>query len=79
MSTFRSEAEELRRAREMAGLRDDAERAEVLAYIARMHAETEAAIAASRPSIQPALRAAMLEDEADYEMVGSRQSYEWGE
>jgi hypothetical protein len=64
--SFRAAAEQLRTARRIANLRDDAEQAEVLAFIARMRAETEAFIAASRPSIQPRLRELQAEFEADY-------------
>lgn len=62
--SFRSEAEQLITARRIANLRDDAEKAEVIAWIARMRAETEALIAASRPSIRTRLQA---ECQADYD------------
>lgn len=62
--SFRSHAEQLRRAREILNMREDVEEAEVLAFIARMNAETAASIASSRPSIQPALQ---RELQADYD------------
>ena len=43
-----------------------------------MRAETESLIEGSRPSIRSSLRAS-LDEQADYDMVGTRQSYEWGE
>ena len=35
-------------------------------------------IATSRPSIRPMLRKTLDECQADYDFVGSHQSYEWG-
>ena len=77
--SFRSEAEQLVSARRILNLREDAERLQVEAHIASMRASGEAMIAASRPSIEPGMRAALDECETDYEMVGSFRSYEWGE
>jgi len=78
--TFRSEADQLRTARRILNLRDDAERLEIEAAIARLRAETAEAIAASRPSIQSSLQKAMdAEYEADNAMVGSRPAHAWGE
>ena len=57
--SFRSYHEQLRRAREILNLRDDAEAAQVLAATLALRADTEAGIAASRPSIQQSLREAM--------------------
>lgn len=64
--TFRSEAEQLRRAREILNLQADAERAQIIATIASLRADGERIIAASRPSIQPMLRDALDECERDY-------------
>ncbi len=64
--TFRTEAEQLAGARRVLNLREDADRAEIEAHIARMRADTEAAIMASRPSIQQALRE-NLEVQEDYD------------
>ena len=64
--SFRGEHEQLKRARAILNLQADAERAEITAYIARMRAETEAAIAASRPRIQSMLRES-LETQRDYD------------
>ena len=64
----RSEYEQLRRAREILNLQDDAERATIEASIALMRAEGERVIAASRPSIQPMLQAALDDCQADYDL-----------
>lgn len=65
--SFRHAHEQLRQARLMLNLQEDAERAEVEAAIARMRAEGERIIAESRPSIQPMLRKALDECQADYD------------
>jgi hypothetical protein len=74
--TFRSEADQLITARKIANLRDDAEAAEVIAFIARMKAETEALIEASRKRLKPRLRELAAEnDDAQYDID---QELEWG-
>ncbi len=65
--SFRAAAEQLQRAREILNLRDDAERLQVEAHIASMRASGEAMIAVSRPSIEPGMRAALDECQADYD------------
>lgn len=65
--TFRSEREQLRRAREILNLQADAERAQVIAAVASLRAEGERIIAQSRPSIQPMLRDALDECQRDYD------------
>jgi hypothetical protein len=74
--TFRSEAEQLITARRIANLRDDAEAAEVIAFIARMKAETEALIEASRERLKPRLR--QIADENDDAQYDADQELEWG-
>jgi F0F1-type ATP synthase membrane subunit b/b' len=74
--SFRSEAEQLITARRIANLRDDAEAAEVIAFIARMKAETEALIEASRERLKSRLRQIAAENDDvqhDYD-----QEMEWG-
>ena len=63
---LRTEAEQLRDARRILNLREDAERAEIEAHIARMRADTEEAIMRSRPSTRASLREA-LDLQADYD------------
>lgn len=65
--SFRSEAEQLRQARRILNLQDDADRAAVLAAAARMRAEAEEIVANSRPSIQRAMRVLIDECQADYD------------
>lgn len=67
--SFRSAADQLRRAREMLNMRDDATLDEVTAAVERLRAETAALelIAASRKSIQPRLREVLDECQADYD------------
>ncbi len=72
--SFRSAAEQLQRAREILNLRDDAERLQVEAHIASMRAAGEAMIGASRPLIQPGMRVALDECQADYD---EEREYGW--
>ena len=65
--SFRSAHEQLRRAREILNLQDDADEAMVVATVARIRAEGEALIAASRPSIQPRLQEVLDECQADHD------------
>jgi hypothetical protein len=69
----RPEYIQLQRAREILNLREDADRIEILAHLARMKAETDAAIEASRPSIRQSLRES-LDVEADY---AEERAYGW--
>lgn len=65
--SFRAAHDQLRQAREILNLQEDAERASIEAAIAMMRAEGERIIAESRPSIQPMLRRALDECQADYD------------
>ncbi len=65
--SFRSTHEQLISARKILNLKEDAGRLQVEAHIASMRASGEAMIGASQLSIQPGMREALDECQADYD------------